>query len=54
MDGAAAFYDTSRLIRFFSGIDATDVRVRAKSWTGAAMRLPHPRFVQTWLFALWR
>jgi hypothetical protein len=30
------------------------LRIRAKSWTGAEMRLPQPRFVQTWLFALSR
>jgi hypothetical protein len=30
------------------------VRILAKSWTGAAIRLPQPRFVQTWLFALSR
>jgi hypothetical protein len=30
------------------------VRIRAKSWTGAVIRLPQPRFVQTWLSALSR
>jgi hypothetical protein len=30
------------------------VRILAKSWTGAVIRFPQPRFVQTWLFALSR
>ena len=32
----------------------SDRRVRAKSCTEAARRLPHPRLVQTWLLALRR
>jgi len=46
------WFDTFRRIGFFSGNVGSEVRVRAKSWTGVAMRLPHPRFVQTWLLAV--
>jgi hypothetical protein len=47
-------FDIFRRMGLFSGIAGSDVRVRAKSWTGVAMRLPHPRFVQIWLFAVSR
>jgi|HubBroStandDraft_2_1064218.scaffolds.fasta_scaffold1250728_2 hypothetical protein len=47
-------FDTFRRIWLFSRIAGSDVRVRAKSWTGVAMRLPHPGLVQMWLFAVSR
>src|SRR5260370_17119972 len=40
------------VLRSLVGMATTGPRVRAKSWTGAAMRLPHPRLVHTWAFAL--